>query len=64
MIQGDSLGSSLTDLGDGGSTTGRSGDGDWLRKMVTKSSRGDLSHNGNEGDRESHSGYLGGRMKV
>jgi len=44
----DSLGSGLANLGDGGSST------NGLRSLVTKGSRGDLSHDGNEGDREFH----------
>jgi hypothetical protein len=53
--EGDSLGSSLALLGDGGgAANGSRSRSRRFRKLVTKRSRGDLSHDGNECDRELH----------
>jgi len=50
----DSLGSSLALLGDGGGAADRSRSRSGRFREVTKGSRGDLGHDGNEGDRELH----------
>ena len=54
--EGHSLGSSLALLGDGGGAADRSRSRSGRFREVTKGGRGDLSHDGNEGDRELHLG--------
>jgi hypothetical protein len=56
----DLLGSSLALLGDGCSTASRSRSRDGrFRELVTKGSRSDLSHDGNECDSELHLDVIG-----
>jgi len=59
----DSLGGSLALLGDGGGTASRSRSRSRSRsgrfREMTKGSRGDLSHDGNESDRELHLDDIG-----
>ena len=52
--EGHSLGSSLALLGDGGGAANGSRNRDGRFREVTKGGRGDLSHDGKEGDREFH----------
>ena len=56
----DSLGGSLALLGNGGGTASRSRSRNGgFRELMTKGSRGDLSHDGNECDSELHLDVIG-----